>query len=253
MKKAIVIFCLSLFTIPCFSYTWIPFCPDTIHANNICFNVGSWKGTICSPEGLYLWEDDVMEWSFYTYGLPVTGAAYLDPENILVAMGEGTYSDGVYAFNLQTHEFEVIEWMINPNFLLHNYTTGNYYIGCQFGGLWKSEDGLDWDSIPYFIGKSCTAMDTYSNHFVVSEVSNIYNIHISDDSGNSWQEATTGSPMITDLKFSFDGDLYGIFPDYSNSSGLWSSDDWGNTWEIEFWKYTVKVPIKTKFEIGDHW
>lgn len=235
MKKTIIIFCLALFTMPCFSYTWIPFCPDTIHAENICFGIGSWKGTICSPEGMYLWEDDLMEWSFYTYGLPVTGAASLDPENILVAMGDGTYSDGVYSFNLQTHEFEVIEWLINPNFLIQNFNNGKYYIGSQFGGLWESEDGLIWTSVPYFDGKSCTAMVYYENHMVVTEVSNIHNIYISDDSGNSWLEAAAGTPMITDLKFSLEGDLYGAFPDFSNSSGLYTSDDWGNSWEVEFW------------------
>lgn len=235
MKKTIVIIWLSVLTIPLYSYTWVPFCPDTINANNICFGVGSWKGVICTDDGMYLWEDDIMEWSYYTYGLPVTGAAYLDTERILVAMGAGTYSDGVYTFNLQTHQFEVVEWMINPNFLIQSFSTGKYYIGCQFGGLYESADGLSWTSVPYFDGKSCTAIDFYENHMVISEVSNIYNIYLSDDYGETWQESSVGSSMITDLKFSFEGDLYGIFPGYSNSSGLWSSADWGNTWEVEFW------------------
>jgi len=78
-------------------------------------------------------------------------------------------------------------------------------------------------------------MDIHANHLVISEISNIHNIHLSDDGGESWQEAQVGSPMITDLKFNFDGDLYGVFPGYSNSSGLWRSSDWGNTWEVEFW------------------
>ena len=127
MKKIIIIIWLFLLSIPLFSYTWISFCPDTIHANNICFGVGSWKGVICTDEGMYLWQEDIEEWSFYTYGLPVVGAAYLDAERILVAMGCGTYSDGVYAFNLQTHEFEVLEWVINPNFLIQSFPTGKYY------------------------------------------------------------------------------------------------------------------------------
>ncbi len=236
MKKTIIFVWLFLFSLVSFSYTWIPFCPDSIPANNICFGVGSWKGTICSNDGMYLWEDDIMEWSFYTYGgLPVKGATYLDAENILVVMGDGTFSDGVYSFNLQTHEFEIVEWMVNPNFLIQGFPSGKYYIGCQFEGLYESEDGLTWNSVPYFEGKSCSAMDFYDNHMVVTEVSNIYNIYISDDYGETWQESVAGSPMISDLKFSFEGDLYGIFPGYSNSSGLWSSSDWGNTWEVEFW------------------
>jgi len=244
MKKTIVFLWLSILAMPLFSYTWIPFCPDSIPAENICFGVGSWKGVICSPDGMYLWEEDIEEWGFYTNcGLPVTGAAWLDGYKILVAMGNGSWSDGIYTFDLETHQFEVVEWIINPNFMLvvpvldekSNQFTDEYYVGCQFVGLYKSVDGLTWTEVPYFSGKSCTAMDLYENHLVVTEVSNIFNIYWSDDYGVSWQEATAGSPMITDLKFSYEGDLYGIFPDYSNSSGLWSSDDWGNTWEVEFW------------------
>ena len=236
MKKIILICWLSALVLPGFSYTWVAFSPDSIQATNICFGVGSWKGTICSPDGMYLWQDDIMEWSFYTYGgLPVVGAAYLDAERILVAMGEGTYSDGVYSFNLQTHEFEVLEWILNPNFLLFCLSNGKYYVGTQFGGMYESEDGLTWSTVPYFTGKSCTTMDFYNNHLVVTEVSNVYNIYISDDYGNTWQEATAGSPMISDLKFNFEGELYGVFPDYSNSSGLWRSDDFGETWDVEFW------------------
>jgi len=243
MKKTIIIIWLFLFSLPSFSYTWIPFCPDTIHANNICFGVGSWKGVICTDEGMYLWQEDIEEWSFYTYGLPVMGAVHFNATQILVAMGCGTYSDGVYTFDLETKQFEVVEWLINPNFLIvvpvldkqSNQFTDEYYIGCQFGGLYRSTDGLTWMEVPYFTGKSCTVMDFYENHLVVIEVSNIYNIYWSDDYGVTWQESTGSIPMITDLEFSYDGDLYGIFPSYSNSSGLYSSNDFGQTWDLEFW------------------
>jgi len=235
MKKLVKILLIVLFPLIGFSYTWVPFCHDTIHANNICFGVGSWKGVICSPDGMYLWEDDIEEWSFYTYGLPVKGVAYYNSEKILVAMGEGTFSDGVYTFDLETHEFMVVEWIINPNFLMHYYPTNTYYVGYQFGGMYESSDGLTWTEMPYFSGKSCAAMDFYDNHLVVLEVSNLHGIYWSDDSGVNWQESTGSIPMITELKFSLEGDLYGIFPDYSNSSGLYSSNDYGQTWDLEFW------------------
>ncbi len=244
MKKVVLILLVVFSVTVIHAYTWIPFCPDTIHANNICFGVGSWKGVICSPNGMYLFEDDVQEWAFYTYGgLPVTGAAWLDGFKILVVMGNGSYSDGVYTFDLQTHQFEDVEWIVNPNFMLvvsvpdgqSNQFTDEYYIGSQFGGMYKSVDGLTWSQVPYFTGKSCSAMDCFENHLVVSEVSNIYNIHWSDDYGVTWQEAAAGAPILTDLKFSYEGDLFGIFPDYSNSSGLFKSEDFGNTWQVDFW------------------
>ncbi|MBN2173614.1 MAG: T9SS type A sorting domain-containing protein [Bacteroidales bacterium] len=244
MKKTIFLTCLLLLSSAIYPYTWLPFCPESIHANNICFGVGSWKGVICSPDGMYLWEDDIEEWSFYTYGgLPVTGAAYLDGTRILVSMGNGSYSDGVYTFDLENHQFEVAEWIVNPNFLLlvpvmdgnTDTFTNEYYIGSQFGGLWKSVDGTNWSEVPFFIGKSCTAMDFYENHLVVTEVSNIYNIYWSNDYGVSWHEAVAGAPIITDLKFNYEGNLLGVFPDYSNSSGLYRSDDYGQSWSVEFW------------------
>lgn len=243
MKKTIVFIWLSMFSLPLFSYTWVPFCPDSIKANNICFGVGSWKGVICADEGMYLWEDDIMEWSFYTYGLPVVGATYFNATQILVTMGCGTFSDGVYTFDLVTKQFENVEWMINPNFLVTypvldettDLFTDEYYIGCQFEGLYRSVDGLNWTEVTYFSDKSCSYMDFYDNHAVITEVSNLHSVFWSDDYGVTWQESTGNIPMITDFKFSFYGDLYGVFPSYSNSSGLYSSDDFGQTWSLEFY------------------
>jgi hypothetical protein len=242
MKNLVIIFLFVFFPFISRSYTWQSFCPDTIHANNICFGVGSWKGVICSPGGMYLWEEDIEQWTFYTYGLPVNGAAWLDGNKILVVMGNGSWSDGIYTFDLTTHQFEVVEWVVTPNFILvvpvldqkTNLFTDEYHVGSQFGGLYRSIDGLTWTEVPYFYGKSCTAMDFYGEHLVVSEVSNIINIHCSDDYGATWHEAAS-STLITDLKFNNAGELYGIFPGYSNSSGLYKSEDFGNNWEVEFW------------------
>jgi hypothetical protein len=94
---------------------------------------------------------------------------------------------------------------------------------------------LNWTEVPYFNGKACTAIDFYAEHLVVTETETDVNIHWSDDSGVSWQEAIDYPPIISDLKFNNDGVLYGIFPGYSNSSGLWKSEDFGNNWQVEFW------------------
>ena len=185
-----------------------------------------------------------MEWSFYTYaGMSVLGAADFDATKILVVMSDGSWSDGVYTFDLETKQFENVDWMANPNFLMvipvldenTNLFTNEYYIGCQFGGLYRSTDGLTWNDVEYFNGKSCSSMDYFDNHVVLAEVSNIHTIYVSDDYGYTWEEVPSGGPMITDFKFSFEGDLYGIFPSYSNSSGLYSSQDFGQTWDLEFY------------------
>lgn len=242
MKNILIIFSIVLAPVLGKSYTWQSFCPDTIHAYNICFGVGSWKGVICSPGGMYLWEEDIEQWTFYTYGLPVNGAAWLDGYKILVVMGNGSWSDGIYTFNLATHQFEVVEWVVTPNFIYvipvldqkTNLFTDEYHVGSQFGGMYRSVDGLNWMEVPYFTGKACSAMDFYGEHFVVSEVSNILNVHWSDDYGATWNEAVS-PPIISDLRFNNSGELYGIFPSFSNSSGLYKSEDFGNIWEVEFW------------------
>jgi hypothetical protein len=77
-------------------------------------------------------------------------------------------------------------------------------------------------------------MDFYGEHLVVSETGSFTNVHWSDDYGATWQEAAS-PPVITDLKFNNSGELYGIFPGFSNSSGLYKSVDFGNNWEVEFW------------------
>ncbi|MBC8487618.1 MAG: T9SS type A sorting domain-containing protein [Bacteroidetes bacterium] len=236
MKKLILFSAVFFILMSGYSYTWISFCPDSIYATNACFGVGSSKGVICTPDGMYLHDDYNLVWNYYSNGgLPIWEAVQLNATQILVVMGDGSWSDGIYTFNLQTFQFSVVHWCMNPNFIKYHQPSGTYYVGYQFGGLLNSTDGITWSEVSYFTGKSCMCMDFYENHFVVSEVSNVNNIYWSDDSGNTWNQATGSVPIATDMKFSNQGMLYAVFPDYSNSSGLWRSDDYGDTWEIEFY------------------
>ncbi len=237
MKKATILIVLlfsSLQILQAQEYTWNTKWPDTLDASNICFGVTLHHWIICTSEGMYLYNISTEEIDFYTYGLPIHEAVYLNEDNFLVVMGDGSWSDGIYTFNLNTFEFMVVEWFPLPTFLTIHQPTEVYYAGSQFGGLYTSPDGWTWTLVPYFEGKSCTTFDQYGDNMVISEVSNIYNIHWSDDNGNTWNQAPAGSPMITDLCFTPQGKLYGIFPDYSNSSGLWSSMDYGDSWDVEF-------------------
>lgn len=219
----------------CFSYTWNPIGPDTAHVSRLCFNVGAPYTVICAGNGMYLYNYGTQDCLFFTYGnLPVVGACYMDPGQLLVAMGNGSWSDGIYRFNLETHTFEIVMWAPYPNFLEYHEPSGTYWLGTQFGGLFVSENGLEWTALPYFEGKSCTCYDSYGERMVVSELSNLYNIYCSDDSGNTWYQSAFPL-MISDMKFDSWGKLWGIFPDYSDSSGLWFSVDYGNNWEVSFY------------------
>ncbi len=241
--KTLYLITLLIFSVSVsLAYTWIPYGPDTIAVTNCRFGIAMGMDVICSPDGLFIYEDD-MEWHYYPTSLPLRDAAYKSPTEILVAMGNGSYSDGIYTFNLETHQFEIAVWWFNPNFIHYapilkkdqSKFVDQYFVGGQFSGMITSVDGINWTEMEFFSGKSCSAMDYYENHFVVTELSNIYNIYWSDDYGITWNISGSGSPMISAFKFNSTGELYGIFPDYSNSSGLYKSMDFGNTWELEFW------------------
>ena len=241
MKKlALLLIALSI-QVSVYSYTWQSFGPDTIHAINACFGVGSSYGIICSPDGMYLYDDNTQEWNFYTNaGLPVWEATHLNANQILVIMGDGSWSDGIYTFDLITHQFEIVEWIPNPTFLKFHQLSGTWFagfnnVGTAVCGLYKSTDGLNWNEVTFFNEIPCTCMDFFEEHLVISSISNIYDIYWSDDSGNTWNQSYVGGPVISDMKFNNEGELYGIFPDFSNSSGLWKSVDFGNTWDVEFW------------------
>jgi len=217
------------------SYTWQLIGPDSVSVTDICFGVALPYMMLCAENGMYLYNYSTQETEFYTYGLPVIGATHLNAEKFIVAMGDGSWSDGLWTFDLQTHEFEVIEWKPDPAFLYYCEHNSTYYAGFHFGGLLSSTDGLSWIEIPYFNGKSCVEMCSWEDHLVISTASNIAGIHYSDDSGESWSESDYWPPLTYDMQFSPEGVLYAIHPGISYSSGLYKSYDYGQTWDIEFW------------------
>ena len=219
--------------------TWIPFGPDSIVANKICFlldNSNHWG--ICHDEGLYLYDHVTHLWTDYPSDLPVVDAAYLNGQDILVIMGCGTFSDGIYSFNPSTGEYTVIEYLVYPNFLAIDEITQLYYAG-HYHGLMTSYDGIGWTAVSTFNDMNIVAIDILQNHIVVSRMDNINAIWHSDDYGMIWTQSPAGTPMISCLAFDYNQKIYGIFPDESYSSGLWSSADYGNTWEVEFWSLNM--------------
>jgi hypothetical protein len=168
----------------------------------------------------------------------VVDAYFLDGTSILVIIGCGTDSDGIYSFDPVTQDFTLIKYLECPNFIAFDEILQEYYVGYRFG-LETSTDGYSWTGIPIFDNMNMVAMAIYQNNIVVSRMDNLYRTWHSDDHGNTWTQAPAGGPMISDLVFDHDQKLYGIFPDESWSSGLWSSPDFGYTWEVEFWSVNM--------------
>ena len=215
---------------------WEAFSPLGIHANRISFYVdynNNWA--VCHQDGVYLFHLNTQTWTNH----PAPGmmwardAAWLNGDSILVALGNYSYSDGIYALNPETGEYSVLEWVDDPHFIVYDAIYSNYFCGGH-SGLMYSENGIDWTSIDYFLNKNIVDLAVYGNYCVATEIDNLYVVYVSNDGGENWIEAP-GAPMILDLEFDLDGKLYGIFPDESWSSGLWSSNDYGLTWNVEFW------------------
>jgi len=117
MKNLIVLFSAFLVSTFTYAYEWDSIGPTDMQVNN--FNTVFYNLSIeilCTSDGFLINEGG--NWIEYPYGgLPAWSAVGLDPNNILVLLGNGSWSDGVYKFNLTSHQFENVEWIPFPNFL----------------------------------------------------------------------------------------------------------------------------------------
>ncbi len=236
--KSLYLIILLLLILPTFSlaYVWESIGPNSIEANNFyVWGGGIFYEIICTSDGMLVNIDE--NWEEFNYGyLPIwdVESVVLATADLIVVMGDGSYSDGIYFFNFSNYEFMIVEYFINPRFIEFFIADAHYYVGGE-QGLIKSETGISWEAVDFFNGKYCHDMVAYDNNYVVSTDDGIY---FSNDSGTNWFLANTIT-YLSDLVFSSTGILYGIFPDESWSSGLWSSVDYGNNWNVEFWSINM--------------
>ena len=250
MNKLFVLISALLVSTFVSAYEWDSIGPSNVQVNSfntVFYNVS--LEILCTSDGILINEGD--NWIEYTHvGLPALNLVGLDPNNILVLFGNGSWSDGVYKFNLTTHQFDVAEFIPFPNFFHYCEFDSAYYAGSEYG-MWKSVDGLSFSPIEFFDMKNCIAFAWFDNHFVVSADDEIY---CSPDSGETWVQAQSGSPYVCYMSFHDDGTLYGVFPGDSYSSGLWSSNDFGENWDVEFWDmYMSSIGIDADGNIFVGW
>lgn len=232
MKLEFTLLLLGLFLSTASSaYDWLPHGPLDIKAINICFVYDS-QGIVCTDDGMYIYQDD-MEWHYYNYGaLPVIDVVYYTPEKLLLVMGDGTWSDGIYTFDLQTNLFEVVEWMYKPVFLRYDEFNSEFYAGGEQEGLLKSADGVNWNNVDFFNSIVCYDAAFYDGHIAVSvegELGN--NFFLSSDGGSTWQNSVNAIGY-TEIEYNGSGDLFAIGPNLASSSGIYVSLDYGNYWEV---------------------
>ncbi len=170
-----------------------------------------------------------VQYDSYMKSLPITGSCLQNANTLMLAMGAGYWSDGVYNFDLNNHSWQLNEWFYRPNFLLKYPGNNHFYVGDDTG-LLHSADGISWDWI-YSVGKEeCNSLAWHGEHLVTNIGNNVW---YSSNAGQNWQM----SPMtlLREFRFTDQGVLYGLINAGSDSDGLWRSQDFGATWNVVFY------------------
>lgn len=222
MKKIALIFSLFM-PILLISQEWEPIGPDTLTVNKYFVDTATGWQFLCCDEGLVYSQGDT--WDVVNCNLPVLDAASLNENSILVLMGNGSYSDGVYQFSTTTETLTVVDWFINPNFI--HFSGSKYFIGTQ-DGLSESDDGLVWDDY-YDIG-NVVDMVTDGLLWLIYVGENGTYIHKTTDGGSTWVWGQQFSPQeVTDANI-FNNDIYMSIGGNEASSGLYKSSDMGESY-----------------------
>ncbi len=223
-----------------YSQEWEPIGPDTLTVNKyFADNTTGWQ-FLCCDEGLVYSQSDT--WSSYVVNLPVVDAAPLNDTSILVLMGNGSYSDGLYQFDIDNESLTLVDWFIRPNFI--HYSGSQYFIGTQ-DGLYASDDGLAWDD--YYDIMNVVDIVTNGQLWLVFIGENGTYIHKTTDGGSTWfwgQQFSTG--VITDATI-FNNDVYISIGGDETSSGLYKSSDMGDS----YYKMSNMPHINVIFCFGD--
>jgi hypothetical protein len=185
----------------------------------------SMAGAVNDQNQLYVFgETDWETYPLFPFTLPVTSIYNLNENIIMVTMGMMTYSDGLYNYDLTTHQSTINNWFMLPNFVRFNPANSTYYVG-ERDGLFKSTNADDWYRITTLGNSACTSMD-YMNEYIVAN--NGQNVHYSSDAGQSWNLSEASN--LKGFRYMSDGTLYAVMNNGSDSDGLWKSDDFGATW-----------------------
>jgi hypothetical protein len=237
MKKWMIFIAEFLILQSSFSYTWQSYGPEGIKATNLYFYNGFGEEEmpliIMSDSGFYLRDENSSEtWMHFDY--PMIDAVLLNSSTLLFIAGDGSFSDGIYSLYIPSGQIDVVHYCANPLFIRYYEDTEVFFTGYD-SGLLKSENGLTWESVAFFDGMYCSDLQSCYGRIIVTTQANLSHLFLSDDDGQTWTESTGQPGWITSMAFRVDCSVYGVFPDGSYSSGLWSSEDYGETWVNEFY------------------
>jgi len=141
-KKLFIAFVVTLFIpVICQAYLWTQIgSADVETYDYYLFGGGVAYEIICEENGILVNEGG--DWTEYSYGnLPVwdVETVMAATADIIVVMGDGTDSDGIYGFNFSNYEFNILQWLQYPHFINYCPADSHYYAGGE-EGLFKSPD-----------------------------------------------------------------------------------------------------------------
>lgn len=228
MKYALVAV-MMVITVVCNAFECLPTGPvaQELSCANYHQFPNSFGGVYNDQNVLFLCEEGVWNpYPFWANGLTITSVWKLNDATMMVAMGAGTYSDGLYNFDINSHVWTLNEWFMEPHFVWKCINDNLYYLG-ERDGLYKSTNGSVWNRVTQIGTGDCTSLAHFDANFVVNCGSSVY---YTADCGENWLMADTANLM--GFRFTDSGVLYGIMNDGSDSDGLWRSNDYGANWNV---------------------
>ncbi len=235
MKKIVFFVFSLLLSISAFSYTWNNISPEGVIPKKLIIidSDDIFVGIIARVDSGMFFADNLWNpvWEFYP--AIVSDACSFDDNNILVLIREGSYSDGIYKFDLTSKEFTLVYNLYKPNFIKKKKGSPDFLVGFE-NGLMKSEDGINWTTIPDFEGLDCSkAAQGFGNNtssIAVVTIEYSPNAYVSEDFGLEWSKIDS-SPMITDAIFDWNGQLFGLHGSegsYSQGYYKFTGSQWQN-------------------------
>ena len=233
MKKIISILLFALLSLQVFPYEWEIYGPPGADAFKIHFFKQDFCSAIFTENGFFLTEQlNAPSWEFYEF--PANGAAAYNEDTILVIRNTGSYSDGIYFMDVNTHEYSVAEHCYKPNCILKAEWGDHYFVGFE-GGMYESMDGHTWTEVSAFTGVKCLDIACGQPDVVAVACNYLYdNVFISYDDGVTWTQ------IINEYRFfelAFKG-YYGMLNNLvgiceGNLGGLYELN--GDVWEVLYY------------------
>jgi len=180
--------------------------------------------------GIYLLEGG--NWEYHPIWMSMFPIRAVCPQSanvIMGAFGDGTYSDGIYNYDVAADTWTLNDWFFWPNFIFWNEANQTYYAG-ERDGLYKSTSGNGWSRVATLPMNQCDSFAAWGD-YAVTDIGN--SVYISGDACQSWH--LSSMPNLDGFRFASDGTLYAKMDDGSDSDGLWRSDDCGSSWSVEFY------------------